>query len=353
MLPARQGDCLWIEYGPPEAPHQLIVDGGPEHSDVLLAEIRRRLAASTSGTLHIDLMVVTHIDNDHIGGVLRLIENWPDGLSIGDLWFNGYRQVLAAQADLLGAAQADRLSKLLEDSNLPWNLSFGGKAVAIPPSGKLPAFKREDELCLTLLGPDRPSLQRLLKEWDKAKSGEPAPDEAEGRPEDVLGRKDPWPPDIARLAAAPFEPDTGAPNGSSIALLLDYGGKRILLAADAFAGQLLAALDRLEPAEERLRLDACKLSHHGSKKSTSNELLRRLNCERWLISTDGSYFGHPDAQALARIIVHGGREPELIFNSRGEYALRWSEPHLQRSARFRTSYPQAEGEHTIVSLIPE
>lgn len=350
MLPARQGDCLWIDYGPPKAPHHLVVDGGPEHSDVLLAEVRRRLAASPTGKLHIDLMVVTHIDNDHIGGVLRLIENWPEGLSLGDLWFNGYRQVLTAQADLLGTAQADRLSALLERSALPWNRAFGGKAVTIAPKGELPAFEREDGLRLTLLGPDPPSLKRLKKEWKTAKSGEPAPNEADSRPDDILGRKDSWPPDISKLASSPFETDTGAPNGSSIALLLDYKKKRILLGADAFAGQLLAALDRLVPAEERVRLDACKLSHHGSKKSTSKELLRRLNCKRWLISTDGSYFGHPDAQALAQVIVNGGSNPELVFNSRSNYALRWSERRLQRAAAFRTTYPKTEGDCVIVEL---
>ena len=28
MMPACSGDCIWIEYGNPQSPHKLLIDGG-------------------------------------------------------------------------------------------------------------------------------------------------------------------------------------------------------------------------------------------------------------------------------------------------------------------------------------
>lgn len=345
LLPARQGDCIWIEYEAEGSTHHLVIDGGPEHAGVLAGEVERRIAAAPDGVLHIDLLVVTHIDNDHIGGVLELIEKLPDGLSFGDIWFNGYAHLVAA--DLLGVAQADRLSNLLSESDLPWNRAFGGGPIFVPEGDQLPRLRRNDVLELTLLGPSKDALVRLAREWDESvQTGETEPAPPPPPPADLLGRRDDWPPVFEALLKERFEPDTGAPNGSSIAMLLDYGGRRVLLGADATAGQLSASIRRLldeEGSGERLILDACKVSHHGSKKNTDLELLGLVRCERWLISTDGSYFGHPDAAAVAALIVHGGPDPELIFNSRKAFALRWTEPKVPRWPRFRIRIPDVEG----------
>lgn len=37
------------------------------------------------------MVVVTHIDGDHISGIIRLLEEMPIG--IGDVWYNGYRHI--------------------------------------------------------------------------------------------------------------------------------------------------------------------------------------------------------------------------------------------------------------------
>ena len=57
---------------------------------------------------------------------------------------------------------------------------------------------------------------------------------------------------------------------------------------------------------ERLRLDALKLSHHGSANATTKDLLDTIDCSHYLVPTDGSIFYHPDREAIARVIVHGG-----------------------------------------------
>jgi beta-lactamase superfamily II metal-dependent hydrolase len=345
MLPARQGDSLWITYGPQDAQHHLLIDGGPERSDILRSRICKRL--NIARTLHIDLLVVTHVDNDHIGGVLELLEDLPHGLTFGDIWFNAYRHLLPP--DVLGPDQGDRLSEVLDKRGLPWNVAFGGGPVVIPSTGDLPRLKREDGLVLTLLGPDRDDLKRLHEKWCKVvnEKGEAEETASERKPEDILGRHDVWPPDISELARKDFESDRGEANGSSIALLVEYDTKSILCAADAFAGRIASSLDRLPVGEERLKLDAFKLSHHGSRKSTSSDLLKRVACSSFLISTNGSYFGHPDAEAMARVLIHGGKNPEFVFNSSGPYASRWTDPKIRNAPTFRTRFPDGNGDEGI------
>lgn len=93
------------------------------------------------------------------------------------------------------------------------------------------------------------------------------------------------PIDIDALAAEPFHEDTAEANGSSIAFLAEYGGKRVLFSAEAHPTRLLRSIDQLVGPNSTLALDVCKLSHHGSDHNTSPSLLDRLDCRRFLIST--------------------------------------------------------------------
>jgi beta-lactamase superfamily II metal-dependent hydrolase len=343
MLPARQGDCLWFSYGPAQTPHNLVLDGGPERSRVLLSRVESMLAASPDRKLHIDLLVVTHVDNDHIGGVLELVENFPAGLSIGDVWFNAYRHLLPP--DRLGPDQGERLAAALDARKQPWNEAFQEKAVVIPDQGALPRLVRQDGLTITLLGPDRSQLVKLAKVWKDVVAEE----EQAAKPEesDRLGRNDPWPPDLPALAQQKFRSDRGEANGSSITFLVEYDGKRVLCAADAFSGRLIDSLDRLPDGEAPLPLDALKLSHHGSAKSTSSDLLRKVACNQYLISSNGSYFGHPDAEAMARVLLHGGENPKLVFNYKAKYSERWTDKKIKGAPQYATRYPD-QGEQGIV-----
>ena len=69
-LPARQGDALWIRWGDPRAPRQMFIDMGTEPVG---KAIRARLEALEPAQRHFDLLVITHVDADHIGGVLTAV----------------------------------------------------------------------------------------------------------------------------------------------------------------------------------------------------------------------------------------------------------------------------------------
>ena len=82
MFPAQQGDALWIEYGPRAKPHRILIDGGTPPT---IEPLRTRIKALAKTDRHFDLIGVTHIDTDHIGGMLRLISDRQPGALHGRL----------------------------------------------------------------------------------------------------------------------------------------------------------------------------------------------------------------------------------------------------------------------------
>src|SRR5689334_14820713 len=84
-LPARLGDCLLIEcHREGERPWRALIDGGPPDT---WPTLRARLNRLPRADRRLDLVVVTHIDSDHIGGMLPFFESPP--VEVGDVWFNG------------------------------------------------------------------------------------------------------------------------------------------------------------------------------------------------------------------------------------------------------------------------
>jgi hypothetical protein len=148
-------------------------------------------------------------------------------------------------------------------------------------------------------------------------------------------------PDITKLAAAAVSKDTGLANATSIVLLAEYGDAKVLLAGDATPDALLPAVQRLltERKLDRLPLSAFKLPHHGSARNVTKELVRLLPSERYLFSSDGSYFSHPDDSAVARVIEHGPPGAELVFNYATPRTLGWDDDRLIDRYGYRLRYP--------------
>lgn len=349
MLPAEHGDCLWIEYGPAAAPRRLLIDGGTPGT---YRALRPRIAALPPAQRRFELLVVSHVDADHIGGVLELLEDADLGASFGDIWFNGWRHLPAAEG-ARGAAQGERLTDLLRARRLPWNVAFDGGAVVVPAEGPLPRVTLDGGLSLTLLSPHRAGLERLRGAWEReCRDAGIAPGRAaptrEARPRRRAGAR----PDVEKLLDVPFAQDGAEANGSSIALLAEHDGRACLLTGDAYPGVLLESFERLfaERGPAPLRLDAMKVSHHGSRGNTTWPLLYRVDCGRYLFSTDGSVFDHPDDECVSRVIAHGGPGATLCFNYRCERTAAWSDPALARALEYTAVYPAAGAEGLRVEL---
>ena len=72
MLPAGHGDCLWIEYGSKEDPFRILIDGGTTGT---YKRLKKRLENLSEEDRKFELLIVTHIDADHIAGILKLFEH--------------------------------------------------------------------------------------------------------------------------------------------------------------------------------------------------------------------------------------------------------------------------------------
>ena len=108
-------------------------------------------------------------------------------------------------------------------------------------------------------------------------------------------------------ALAPREPllqDTHSdPNNNSVVLRLTYGAVRFLFTGDVESdgvAQLLAG------QRDRLAAKVLKVPHHGSRFTTPDEFLDAVRPEVAIVSSGrGNSYGHPHAEALARLRQHG------------------------------------------------
>jgi beta-lactamase superfamily II metal-dependent hydrolase len=348
MLPAGHGDALWIEYGDASAPHRVLVDCGTEATaDVLLPKID----ALPGREQFFDLFVMTHVDADHIGGALPLFKAVRRGLTFGDVWFNGWRHL----SGTLGPRQGEMFTTAIEDFRLVWNAWQDGGPIAATES-EVSEHELPGGLRLTLLSPTNTQLRRLAPVWARElrRSGlEPGGRVDYSR---FLRGAPSVSSDVAELAESPFKPDAAPANGSSIALLAEFGGASLLLSGDAYAPVLEQSIRTLlrSRGEDRLRVDAFKLSHHGSQGNLSCSLLQLLDCPNYLISTNGDHFGHPDREAIARAVIYGrlgDRKSVLHFNYRTGFSEFWTSEELQEKHGYEARFP-AEGEQGLkVSLL--
>ena len=107
MLAAKNGDCLILHCGTPTAPAIVLIDGGPagvwdESLKPRLMEIRTERGLGDNQALTIDLVVISHVDDDHINGVTKLLQSIHDAkiahelplFHIDRLWHNSFDNIL-------------------------------------------------------------------------------------------------------------------------------------------------------------------------------------------------------------------------------------------------------------------
>jgi hypothetical protein len=307
MLPVAYGDALLVEYGS-EPVRRVLIDAGPQHT--YDDAVRSRLLALPDAQRAFELLVVTHIDSDHIDGAVMVMQDPALGMSFRDVWFNGWRHI--ATAPTFGPHQGEWLGALLDPER--WNTAFGGDTIVVPPDGPLPCVELAGGLRLTVVSPGPDQLDDLRREWVRVLSDagvEPGDHQAAL---ERLSRRPQFTP--SPTFARPLTRDNSEANGSSIALVAELGPWCVLLTGDAFAPVLAANLRRLavERGVERMRFDAVKLAHHGSRQNVSADLLAAMDCRRFLVSTNGDKFRHPDAEAI-ELILDTIPNAELRFNA--------------------------------------
>ena len=349
-LPATFGDCLLIEYGIPENLRRILIDGGTGGTAKMIISM---LEALPEEKRVVELLVVTHIDQDHIEGILAILKMEKLPFSVKSIWFNGYLHIPDTDAEDFGPEQGELLTEGIQRHKLRWNHEFDGNAVVVPDNGDLPVVILLGGIKLTLLSPTAEKLRQLKPIWEEElKKNNLVPGfgyNAQELEVNIEGSEDFGEGliDIETLASYPFDEDKREGNGSSIAFIAEYMGKSVLLCADAHPSVILDSLDRLSKGVHEF--DLVKVSHHGSHSNTGPDFLKKIITSKFLVSTNGSRYKHPHQGAIAQIILCNSNCKEIYFNYRTRFNDMWDNAIFKSKYHYKTFYP-AEGNPLILEI---
>jgi hypothetical protein len=221
---------------------------------------------------------------------------------------------------------------LLYEQRRPWNKAFTGGTIVTPDKGRLP-MRRVGGMCFTILSPTVQTLVALRAKWrDAIESAGFRPGSSASALKQFAARR--WAKKPKRLGDETSKKtlDHSIANGSSIAVIAEYQGVRLLLTADAYPTVLRESIERWRNEEPTIRgdkdgrvhFDAFKLAHHGSKKNMTPQLMDVISCPVYLVSTDGKRFGHPDMDTIRDVVAgHHGGVPIVDFNYRTPQTEAW------------------------------
>lgn len=110
-------------------------------------------------------------------------------------------------------------------------------------------------------------------------------------------------------------------NEGSVAGLLEYGNYAFLMMADAGAEaeRRLVWQRKLGTRNEELGTRILKVSHHGSREGTTEEILAEFKPDEAVISVGKNRYGHPTGEVLERLEEHGvkvrrtDREGDVVY----------------------------------------
>src|SRR5262245_26387308 len=249
MLPARHGDCLWVEYGKENEVNRLLIDGGPSSTYEF---IERRIKQMPQGDKVFELIVLTHVDADHVEGLVRLFAENPLPFLVDQVWFNGWRQIKKSHR-LLGALQGEFLSALLA-RRVPHAWNAAAQPWIVSNQGELPSETLQGGMKLTLLSPSPAKMKKMANAWESAVQKEGIEPGNLDQAWKVLAQKKKFLPKKGLLGTAPnldalvkkqFSVDQAAANGSTIGFLAEYEKKSALFLGDAHPDVVCSSIKRL------------------------------------------------------------------------------------------------------------
>ena len=274
---------------------------------LLIEEIRDRKEC-------IDLLIITHVDDDHIGGILKWFEQDGEGAKdlVKKVWFNSGKLILEHSQEKTHEDYEDNLLISLHNGRYDTSIKQGVTFEDFIDEHKIwdrRLIKQGDVIELfglqfTILSPSSDKLAKLLGKWEKE------------APVTETAYISDYSISLSDLINEPdsFKEDNSVPNGSSIAFIVENEHTKIMFLGDAHPQPIIDSLIAMGySAQNPIKVDYVKLSHHGSKANTNYDLLHLIHADKFLISSDSSVHGLPDKQCLARII-NCKKDVNLYFN---------------------------------------
>ena len=311
VLQAEYGDCFILESKSGKESVNILIDGGPYQT------FEKRLKPTlqkipSNGKL--DLMVLSHVDNDHIIGLLDLlaeIKNQRERgkkelVEVKKIWHNSFNDLLELYAEpnkllnnifsaksmaespnngkslvMKGFQQGADLTRLAKILKIPINPGFD-KIIVVNEKIRTLSLK---SVSIQLLGPTGRNVNNLQKEWKKWL-------EKKMTQETVIG--------LLELV------DKSVPNLASITFLAEIENKKILFTGDSIGDDVVEVLSRNSMLDRKGKfyVDVLKVPHHGSDRNTSPEFFETVNARYYIISANGRD-NNPSISTLKWILESG------------------------------------------------
>lgn len=375
---ADEGDAFLISFGI-EKDINIVIDMGLENTykDYIKTDLENLKQLNRK----IDLLVITHVDIDHINGAIPfIIDNGFERsiIEVSEVWHNTYRhlQFSKEKTDKISVKEQNALKSLIlqNKSSLEnglseikveeglafgsslikykydWNKSFNNKAVCFENE-----IKTDLPLKFIIVSPNIKKLNALASHWlsklddliyDFKISDENIFDDAfefymqnEKESEVVLtniGIETEF--NIEELAQIEKNDDSPI-NGSSISFIIEYKNKKMLFLGDSHEDIIFENLKKLKENDYELDFDLVKISHHGSYRNTSNRLIELFNSRYYLISTNGLKYRHPNIETIAKILLKKSDICKtLIFNYEHDKIKIFDKPELKSKYNYDIVY---------------
>lgn len=320
VVQAEFGDCFLLEYGTAAAPRFLLVDGGPE--TIFGSHLEPELAAIAAAGGALDLVMLSHVDTDHAVGLLDFFarlraDDAGDAtgasrlIQVGGLWHNSFRRAIDPNGELgprLRAATQNAMSVRsaeavngIEEGNalrlaaqalrIPINSGFADDLVCADTATAALAF---DNLSLRVVGPTQANLDELQTQWQTWLDAH----------EEAVTDGDPF---------VMANSDRSVPNLSSIMVLAEAHGKRVLCTGDGRSDHLLQGLEQagLLDAAGAMHVDVMKVAHHGSDRNATRKFFRRVTADTYVLSANGKD-DNPDLATMIWIVEEAKRQEREI-----------------------------------------
>lgn len=310
---------------------------------------------------HIDLLIATHIDGDHILGLTKMLNN-HEGLLVDNIWYNSYRRTnIKARIEL-----NEQQKKIFEQIKQALPVEFDainyreisntqGKSLAKAILEKEALYRvwRTDYITdqtkdfilpngfgkIVLLGPKQEALlaieekfkntfdEYFMQIWNESiDCGEELQellirliDSLQNRIKKatVASIKEPiHNAAFVRNAAKDETLDDSDTNYSSIAFMLECNGHKIAMLGDAFASTIEDTIVKKYSDDEKpIACEAIKVSHHGSNGNNSKTLCNLISSHRYFIP-GGKGTEYPTWGTFGRIVESNKDEyPKLVVFS--------------------------------------
>lgn len=320
FLQAFNGDSIWISFTEGEEHVNILIDGGTsttysykdkkdgkiKHGDlkVIIEELKTK-------NQKLDLVILTHIDDDHIDGFLKWFSNDELAVqSIKEVWFNSGRVIKTYLNDMESEIESLKFKEKTTLTSVKQGVDFEnyikGKNVwneKIIKQGD--TINWNNMVSFQILSPGKEKMEKLLKEWKNK-----APESLD------TSRKDDYKKTLKKLIEEDvFEEDSDPYNGSSIAFILTKDRTNYLFLGDSHPSEIITELNKLKynSDDNKLVVELFKVSHHGSQKNTSTELLNLIDTGKYIISTNGDLHYHPDKSTIGRIVA-ANPKAKIYFN---------------------------------------